>query len=64
MEGMPVDRDIAKLFERARHDLETCYLSAAGHNLWRGAQPYETFPFRKVLSFQLAAKVAGNGRLE
>jgi SAM-dependent methyltransferase len=55
MEGMAVDTgDIVKLFERARHDLETCYLSAAGHNLWRGAQPYETFPFRKVLSFQFA----------
>jgi 2-polyprenyl-3-methyl-5-hydroxy-6-metoxy-1,4-benzoquinol methylase len=53
--GLPTDaEDITTLFETARHDLETCYLSAAGHNLWRGAQPYETFPFRKVLSFQFA----------
>ncbi len=55
MERMPIDtEDIAKLFETARYDLETCYLSAAGHNMWRGTQPYETFPFRKVLSFQFA----------
>jgi hypothetical protein len=33
-------------------DLETFYLSAEGHNLWRGSMPYENFPFRKVISAQ------------
>lgn len=33
-------------------DLETFYLSAEGHNLWRGGLPYEKFPFRKVISAQ------------
>jgi SAM-dependent methyltransferase len=31
-------------------DLDTYYLSAEGHNKWRGATPYEDFPFRKVVS--------------
>jgi SAM-dependent methyltransferase len=61
--GMPIDtEEIAKLFHRARQDLETHYLSAASHNLWRGAQPYETFPFRKVLSFQLATNRSNHSR--
>lgn len=33
-------------------DLETFYLSAEGHNLWRGNMAYEDFPFRKVISAQ------------
>jgi SAM-dependent methyltransferase len=31
-------------------DLDTYYLSAEGHNKWRGATPYDDFPFRKVVS--------------
>lgn len=31
-------------------DLDTHYLSAEGHNKWRGATPYDNFPFRKVVS--------------
>ena len=31
-------------------DLDTYYLSAEGHNRWRGATPYDSFPFRKVVS--------------
>ncbi|MEP7071569.1 MAG: class I SAM-dependent methyltransferase [Verrucomicrobiota bacterium] len=48
-------------FNKADQDVETCYLSAAGHNLWRGAMPYATFPFRKVLSFQTVATRQLNG---
>jgi SAM-dependent methyltransferase len=48
--------DLSALLRRADHDLETCYLSAAGHNLWRAGANYEAFPFRKVLSIQFAAK--------
>ncbi len=31
-------------------DIDTYYLSAEGHNRWRGATPYDSFPFRKVVS--------------
>jgi SAM-dependent methyltransferase len=53
----PVEREeLAELFQRADSDVETCYLSAAAHNLWRGTLPYSRFPFRKVLSLQTAAQ--------
>jgi 2-polyprenyl-3-methyl-5-hydroxy-6-metoxy-1,4-benzoquinol methylase len=47
---------LIELFAEADRDLETCYLSAAGHNLWRAGAVYDTFPFRKVLSFQTAVE--------
>ncbi|MBV9154759.1 MAG: methyltransferase domain-containing protein [Acidobacteriaceae bacterium] len=37
-------------------DIDTYYLSAEGHNLWRGAVPYDQFPFRKVVSVQSCAR--------
>ena len=40
--------------DQARDDLETYYLSASGHNLWRGSVPYNDFPFRRVISVQTA----------
>ena len=49
---------LVELFERADEDIETCYLSAADHNLWRSKTPYEMFPFRKVLSFQTTNQAA------
>jgi methyltransferase family protein len=39
-----------ELLEQLRGDNETYYLSAEGHNRWRGATPYQEFPFRKVVS--------------
>ena len=45
-----------ELIDAAHADLETFYLSAAGHNLWRGGLPYEQFPFRKVVSLQTVAR--------
>ena len=47
-------KELLKLVDRANDDIETCYLSAAGHNLWRGGLSYDEFPFRKVISVQLA----------
>lgn len=47
---------LVDLINRASSDVETYYLSAAGHNLWRGSIPYDEFPFRKVISVQLAAQ--------
>lgn len=37
-------------------DTETYYLSAEGHNRWRGNVPYESFPFRKVVSIHSCEK--------
>jgi hypothetical protein len=36
------------LERRLRQDLDTYYLAASGHNLWRGPRPYHEFPFRQV----------------
>src|SRR5258708_5784524 len=54
MLGQEADRDpVAQLnqLERAiNQDLDTYYLSASGHNLWRGRTPYDEFPYRRVVS--------------
>lgn len=50
--AVSVDRILSDALERARGDLETFYLSAQGHNGWRGKQAYDDFPFRKVVSLQ------------
>jgi len=42
--------EFAELERKLRDDLETLYLSASGHNLWRGRTPYDQFPFRRVAS--------------
>ena len=48
------------LLEEVRRDLETYYLSASGHNMWRGQTPYEQFPFRKCVSIEsVVTKTAG-----
>jgi SAM-dependent methyltransferase len=49
-----------ELINRAHDDLETYYLSAAGHNLWRGALSYDQFPFRKVISIQFTAQATAS----
>ncbi|MBV9657073.1 MAG: methyltransferase domain-containing protein [Verrucomicrobia bacterium] len=63
--GVPADRDerasdsrARELVDRAHADLETFYLSAAGHNLWRGGLSYDDFPFRKVISLQTVVRSA------
>ena len=40
----------ARTQSRFNTDAECYYLSAYGHNLWRGATSYDEFPFRKVIS--------------
>jgi hypothetical protein len=47
-----VANEVRQLFERAGRDLETFFLSPQGHNLWRGGQPYDVFPYRKCISVQ------------
>jgi 2-polyprenyl-3-methyl-5-hydroxy-6-metoxy-1,4-benzoquinol methylase len=44
------------LLQQANQDLETYFLGPSGHQLWRGATPYEKFPYRKVLSLQSYAR--------
>lgn len=44
-----------RLLAQLGGDLETFYLSAEGHNLWRGGTSYDDFPFRKVVSIQTCA---------
>jgi glycosyltransferase involved in cell wall biosynthesis len=39
-----------------KEDIETYYLSAEGHNLWRGHTKYDDFPFRKVISIHIRKK--------
>lgn len=47
-----VDEEYDIVMNQLMGDLETLYLSASGHNLWRQGRSYETFPFRKVVSMQ------------
>jgi hypothetical protein len=47
-----VDQQLQELLIGARQDLETFFLSPQGHNLWRGCQSYDAFPFRKCISVQ------------
>jgi len=37
-------------------DADTYFLSAEGHNLWRGSQPYDAFPMRRCVSIQLCVQ--------
>lgn len=41
------------LAHRMAQDLDTFYLSAEGHNRWRGAKSYDEFPMREVVSLQI-----------
>jgi len=48
---------IDQLMSACELDPETYFLSAEGHNLWRGAMNYESFPMRKVVSVQLSSRL-------
>jgi glycosyltransferase involved in cell wall biosynthesis len=41
------------LEHRMAQDPDTFYLSAEGHNRWRGTKPYDEFPMRQVVSLQI-----------
>ncbi len=47
-----IDSQVHDILRRAKDDLETFYLSAHGHNQWRGKLAYAEFSFRKVISVQ------------
>ena len=46
-----------RILTQSKDDVETYYLSAEGHNLWRGTIKYEEFPFRRVISVQIKKEV-------
>lgn len=46
-------READAVIARAAADPDTYYLSAEGHNRWRGGVPYDQFPMRRVLSLQV-----------
>ncbi len=45
--------EIEDVLNRLEQDPETYYLSADGHNSWRGNQPYRDFPMRRCVSIQV-----------
>lgn len=47
-----------QLLEKMANDMETFYLSAQGHHVWRNGQAYNDFPFRKVISLQTSVRNA------
>ena len=47
-----MDSDYSTMMNRLKEDVETYYLSATGHYLWRGAVSYDQFTFRKVESIK------------
>jgi hypothetical protein len=68
LSGEPFDeaglgRELHALFESARGDLETFYLSPQGHNGWRGRMTYDEFPFRKCIAVQSIVRRPGAGGL-
>jgi glycosyltransferase involved in cell wall biosynthesis len=55
---LEVDHLIAAFFLKLKDDVETFYLSAQGHNLWRGDIPYDEYPFQKIISMQTCAFIS------
>jgi hypothetical protein len=54
--GIPRD-SLEHLLKHCESDIETYFLSAEGHNLWRGAVSYESFPMRRVISVNFLSHV-------
>jgi len=48
---------LERLLVDCEADVETYFLSAESHNLWRGSVSYESFPMRKVVSVNLLFQV-------
>jgi ubiquinone/menaquinone biosynthesis C-methylase UbiE len=57
-ETLGISREsVVQLMKYCETDTETYFLSAEGHNQWRGAMSYESFPMRKVISVNLSSRV-------
>ncbi len=48
-----INTDLDVLFKDAHEDPDTYFLSANGHLLWKGATPYQDFPFRRCISLNI-----------
>ena len=51
------DAELDDALARLTDDPETYFLSAEGHNRWRGGVPYDRFPMRRCVSIQLCVPV-------
>jgi glycosyltransferase involved in cell wall biosynthesis/2-polyprenyl-3-methyl-5-hydroxy-6-metoxy-1,4-benzoquinol methylase len=59
LNGLGLDRDeLDATLARAAHDVDTYYLSAEAHNMWRGATRYDDYPMRRYVSINLCSRVA------
>jgi hypothetical protein len=48
------DYDLESTLHKAELDVETYFLSAESHNMWRGSIPYDDFPMRRCISVQFS----------
>lgn len=51
------ERDVLQVIEKMDEDVETYYLSAEAHNLWRMGTPYEKFPMRICTGMQICTVI-------
>ena len=56
------DGELDQVLAALADDPETYFLSAEGHNRWRGGVPYDEFPMRRCVSIQLCVPADGAGR--
>jgi len=54
--GVP-GSELKSLLRRLEDDVDTYFLSAFAHNLWRGDIPYEKFPMRRCVSIHICTQV-------
>ncbi len=50
--------ELAETLAVMNQDIDTYYLSAEGHNRWRGDSPYDGFPMRICVSIQVVAEAS------
>lgn len=50
-------KELKNTLDAMHGDVETYFLSAEGHNRWRGSLQYDQFPMRRVVSLQINIQV-------
>jgi glycosyltransferase involved in cell wall biosynthesis len=55
--GIPA-AELENVLQRLDDDVETYFLSAFAHNLWRGDIPYEKFPMRRCVSIHTCTQAS------
>jgi glycosyltransferase involved in cell wall biosynthesis len=51
------DAELQRELARLEQDPDAFFLSADGHNLWRGRTPYRDFPMRRCVSIQFCRQI-------